>query len=249
MTAKKVEYIYGYHTLAQALESTPEAILEVSYVKPNGVNRRLQTILDRCQALDIACQHIMPQKLDKLTGTTKHQGIAARYTAPGLNTSINHLCDGDIAQTSLILALDGIQDPHNLGACIRTANAAGVQAVLIPADRSAPVNATVRKVACGAVEATDVIRVTNLSRALKRLQEAGYWVVGADGQAEADLFDFVPQQPLVLVVGAEDSGLRHNTRRYCDYLLKIPMSGAVASLNVSVATGVCLYLLRSRQQD
>lgn len=247
MTNKKTEYIYGYHTISHALDSQPDAILGVCFIKPKKISRRLQAVLDKCNRLSISTQEITPKKLDTLTGSVNHQGIVARYVAPNVNTSIQQLCDTEVTHTSLILALDGIQDPHNLGACIRTANAAGVNAVILPKDKSAPVNATVRKVACGAVETTNIITVTNLSRALKQLKEAGYWVVGADEKADMGVFEFLPEQPLVMVMGAEGTGIRHNTRMQCDYLVSIPMSGEVASLNVSVATGICLYQLRSRQ--
>ncbi len=245
--SKRADYIYGYHTVAQVLDSRPDSILEVCFVKEKKLSRRLQAILDQCRARSVTIQAISSAQINRLTGSTRHQGILARTRMANVNTSIQQLCDAAITQTSLLLALDGLQDSHNLGACIRTANAAGVEAVILTRDNSAPVNASVRKVACGAVETMNMIVVTNLSRALKQLKEAGYWVAGADEKASMSLFDFLPEQPLVMVMGAEGSGLRHNTRQQCDYLVRIPMLGEVASLNVSVATGVCLYQLRSRQ--
>ena len=139
-----------------------------------------------------------------------------------------------------------MQDPRNLGACLRVANAAGARAVLIPKNRAAPLNATARKAASGAAEHTPVVSVVNLARALRQLKAAGYWILGADAAAADSLFDFVPRQPLALILGAEAAGLRHNTRKQCDYLFHIPMLGEVESLNVSVAAGVCLYQLRSQ---
>jgi 23S rRNA (guanosine2251-2'-O)-methyltransferase len=141
----------------------------------------------------------------------------------------------------LLLMLDGVTDPHNLGACLRTADAAGVQAVIIPKDKSASLNATVRKVACGAAEVIPLVAVTNLARTLEKLKKRGLWVVGTAGEAEQDVYDVDMTGPTVLVMGAEGKGMRRLTRELCDFLVRLPMSGSVSSLNVSVATGVCLF--------
>ena len=146
-----------------------------------------------------------------------------------------------------LLVLDGVQDPHNLGACLRSANAAGVDAVIIPRDRSAPLNATARKVACGAAESLPVIRVTNLARTLRFLREAGIWIYGATGDAESSLYATVLCGPLALVLGGEGRGLRRLTREHCDGLLSIPMAGSISSLNVSVAAGVFLFEVRRQR--
>ena len=141
----------------------------------------------------------------------------------------------------LLLVLDGVTDPHNLGACLRTADAAGVHAVIIPKDKSATLNSTVRKVACGAAEVVPLVAVTNLARALEKLRQKGLWVVGTAGDAEQTLYQQDMTGPLILVMGAEGTGMRRLTREHCDYLVHLPMQGSVSSLNVSVATGVCLF--------
>jgi 23S rRNA (guanosine2251-2'-O)-methyltransferase len=152
------------------------------------------------------------------------------------------------APDMLLLVLDGVQDPHNLGACLRTANAAGVNAVILPRDRAVAVTPAVRKVAAGAAEITPVITVTNLARSLRELREAGVWTVGTDDKADQSLYDINLKMPLAMVLGAEGEGLRENTRKHCDFLVSLPMRGIVESLNVSVATGVCLYeVLRQRK--
>jgi len=144
--------------------------------------------------------------------------------------------------------LDGVTDPHNLGACLRTADAAGAQAVIVPKDKSATLNATVRKVACGAAEVIPLVAVTNLARTLEKLQKKGLWVVGTAGEVEQELYQLDMTGPTVLVMGAEGKGMRRLTREHCDYLVKLPMGGSVSSLNVSVATGVCLFeAVRQRQ--
>jgi 23S rRNA (guanosine2251-2'-O)-methyltransferase len=142
---------------------------------------------------------------------------------------------------ALLLVLDGVTDPHNLGACLRTADAAGAQAVIVPKDKSATLNATVRKVACGAAEVIPLVAVTNLARTLEKLQKKGLWVVGTAGEAEQMIYQLDMTGPTVLVMGAEGKGMRRLTREHCDYLAKLPMGGSVSSLNVSVATGVCLF--------
>src|SRR5690606_32435580 len=143
--------------------------------------------------------------------------------------------------TPLILILDGVTDPHNLGACLRTADAAGVQLVIAPKDKSAPLNATAAKVACGAAEAVPYIQVTNLARTMKDLQQRGIWIVGTAGEAEHSIYQQDMKGPMALVMGAEGSGMRRLTREHCDYLVNIPMAGEVSSVNVSVATGICLF--------
>ena len=147
-----------------------------------------------------------------------------------------------------LLVLDGVTDPHNIGACLRTADAAGVHAVIVPKDKSAGLTATARKVACGAAESVPLIQVTNLSRTLKHLQDKGVWVIGTAGEAEQLIYQVDLKGPTALVMGAEGKGMRRLTREHCDQLVKLPMAGAVSSLNVSVATGVCLYeIVRQRQ--
>jgi 23S rRNA (guanosine2251-2'-O)-methyltransferase len=170
-----------------------------------------------------------------------------RYVASTSGITSVEQCLAEMHNQSLFLVLDGVQDPHNLGACLRTANGAGVDAVIIPKDRSAKLNATVSKVAAGAAESTPLLEVTNISRCLKDLKNAGVSIYGTSGDANDSLYDFNYQNPVALVMGSEGDGLRRLTMEQCDHLLKLPMQGSVESLNVSVATGVCLYeIMRSR---
>jgi 23S rRNA (guanosine2251-2'-O)-methyltransferase len=184
--------------------------------------------------------------LKQLSGTDKHQGclLKTRDSKPVMDFQ---QCLLGVNQNSLLLVLDGIQDPHNLGACLRTADACGIDAVIIPRDRAVKVNATVRKVAAGGAESVPIIEVTNIARSLKDLKQAGVWIYGTSDIAEESLYDHDYRGPIALVMGAEGSGLRRLTLESCDHLVKLPMRGQVESLNVSVATGVCLYeILRSR---
>lgn len=211
-------------------------------------DQRMQKLLAQIQKLGLKIQWCTRAELDALCDGN-HQGIAVR-AAPGQSYD-EHFLWQLIEQSQLtpfLLILDGVTDPHNLGACIRSADAAGVQAVIVPKDNSAGLNETVRKVACGAAEVVPLIPVTNLARTMKRLQDLGVWIVGAAGEGELSVFEAPLTGPLALAMGAEGKGLRRLTREHCDHLAKIPMSGSVSSLNVSVATGVCLFeALRQRQ--
>ena len=187
------------------------------------------------------CSALTPERLQARLGDVAHQGVAAEIVPLTPWTEDELL--GALATTSapLLLALDGVQDPHNLGACLRTADACGALAVIVPRDRAAQLNATVRKVAAGAAETTPVVAVTNLVRTLKLLKEADLWVVGADAAADKDAGQVDLKGGVVLVLGAEGSGLRHLTQQNCDFLVRLPQLGAVESLNVSVAAGMLLY--------
>lgn len=178
-----------------------------------------------------------------------HQGVVAEVSPSQVwgEAMLEELLDRSEG-APLILVLDGVTDPHNLGACLRTADAAGALAVIVPKDKSATLNATVRKVACGAAEVIPLVAVTNLARSLEKLQQRGLWVVGTAGEAEMEVYDHDLTGPTVLIMGAEGKGMRRLTREHCDYLVKLPMAGSVSSLNVSVATGVCLFeALRQRK--
>merc|ERR1712000_709071 len=181
---------------------------------------------------------LLNQKADE----GNHQGIIA-WRKPVQNKSEKHLPDilDAISGTPLVLILDGVTDPHNLGACLRTADAAGAHVVIAPKDKSAPLNATAAKVACGAAEAVPYIQVTNLARTMKDLQERGIWIVGTAGEAEQTIYQHDLTGPMAIVMGAEGPGMRRLTREHCDYLANIPMAGEVSSVNVSVATGICLF--------
>jgi 23S rRNA (guanosine2251-2'-O)-methyltransferase len=236
--------IYGIHAVSRRLQQTPQSCIEL--VCADQRNPRLLQLIDQAHDAGIEVRVADRAQLTQLSGTSKHQGclLQVNDSAPPLDFQ---QCLRTIGPQSLLLVLDGIQDPHNLGACLRTADACGVDAVIIPRDRAVKVNATVRKVAAGGAETVPVIEVTNITRCLKDLQQAGVWVYGTSGSATDSLYDHDYNGPLALVMGAEGSGLRRLTSESCDHLLKLPMCGQVESLNVSVATGVCLYeILRSR---
>lgn len=243
----KLEAVYGLHAVMTLLQRTPEHIVEL-WVQKGRVDQRMQGVLALAQAqgLDVreADKGLMNQKVDG-----NHQGIVA-FRKPLPSLSEKHLPDllDAISGPAFLLILDGVTDPHNLGACIRTADAAGVHIVIAPKDKSAPLNATVAKVACGAAEVVPYIQVTNLARTMKELQERGIWIVGAAGDAEQTVYQQSLGGPLAIVMGAEGHGLRRLTREHCDYLINIPMAGEVSSVNVSVATGICLFeAVRQRQ--
>jgi 23S rRNA (guanosine2251-2'-O)-methyltransferase len=248
MTAPR-ELIYGMHAVSAALQRDPSRLLEIRIAEGMKGQARLRQILDEAHTVGITV-HCCPRRtLDNLVTAGAHQGIIA-WRKPARAFSESDL-DGLLAGLTtapLLLILDGVQDPHNLGACLRTADAAGVTAVIAPRDRAVGLTPTVRKVACGAAEAIPFIQITNLARSMRELKDRGIWLVGADGKAEMDIFDAEMAGPLGLVLGAEGEGLRRLTAAHCDFLVRIPMAGGVESLNVSVATGICLFeAVRQRQ--
>jgi len=239
--------VYGFHAIEAILQHEPERILDV-WVLSGREDKRLDAISASLSSHGIKQQKTKREKLDELAGSTRHQGIVAQCRmAPTRNENfLDQLLDG-LTEPAFLLVLDGITDPHNLGACLRTADAAGVHAVIAPKDNAATLNATVRKVASGAAETTPFIAVTNLARCLRSLKERGVWLVGAAGEVDTSVYQQDLTGPLGLVMGAEGKGLRRLSRETCDHLVTIPMPGNVESLNVSVATGVCLYeALRQR---
>ncbi|MCZ6488859.1 MAG: 23S rRNA (guanosine(2251)-2'-O)-methyltransferase RlmB [Gammaproteobacteria bacterium] len=237
--------IYGIHAISKRLERSPESCVEL--ICSEGRNPRLLSIIDLARQCGLTVRFESKQVLDKLSDSQKHQGCVLKIIAStGKALTLEELIQ-NIQDRSLILVLDGLQDPHNLGACLRSADASGVDAVIIPKDRSVKLNPTVRKVAAGAAETVPLLEVTNIARCLKELKSAGVWVYGASGEAEALVYDFKFDSAVALVMGSEGDGLRRLTREQCDHLMRLPMHGALESLNVSVATGVCLYeILRSR---
>ncbi|MCO7263361.1 23S rRNA (guanosine(2251)-2'-O)-methyltransferase RlmB [Dickeya zeae] len=234
------EIIYGIHAVKALLEQDPQRFLEVFTLKGRE-DRRLQPLIAELEASGIAVQVASRQWLDDKVEGAVHQGIIARVKE-GRQYQENDL-PGLLAlhAAPFLLVLDGVTDPHNLGACLRSADAAGVHAVIVPRDRSAQLNATAKKVACGAAETVPLIRVTNLARTLRFLQEQNIWIVGTAGEADHTLYQSKLTGPLALVMGAEGEGMRRLTREHCDELISIPMAGSVSSLNVSVATGICLF--------
>lgn len=234
------EFIYGIHAVKAVLEREPERFIE-AYVLKGRQDDRLMPILNDLQVCGVSIQQMTRKTLDDKANGANHQGIIARVK-PAKQLNENDI-DAILAQheTPLLLVLDGVTDPHNLGACLRNADAAGVAAIIVPKDCSAAMNATVSKVACGAAEVVPLIRVTNLARTMRSLQEQGIWFVGTAGEATHDIYQAKLTGPLAIVMGAEGDGMRRLTRETCDDLIKIPMAGSVSSLNVSVASGICLF--------
>lgn len=235
-----LELIYGLHAVQSLLKSSPQRVKELLALRGRD-DQRIQKILGQAQKLAIPIRWQTRAELDKACDGN-HQGVAV-YASPGQTFDEHFLWRlvEDSSEVPFLLILDGVTDPHNLGACIRSADAAGVHAVIVPKDNSAGLNETVRKVACGAADVVPLVPVTNLARTIKRLQELGVWVVGAAGEADINVYDGPLTGPLAIAMGAEGKGLRRLTREHCDHLVKIPMAGSVSSLNVSVATGVCLF--------
>ena len=237
----KQETVYGLHSVLALLKSVPDTVVELRVLKDRQ-DRRLQQILKLAEQNQIPVQSQNRNSLDRLV-EGNHQGVVA-FARAGMSYTEDHLeqLTNDLtAGAPLFLVLDGITDPHNLGACLRSAEASGVAAVIAPKDNSASLSAVARKTASGAAEIIPYILVTNLSRTLKTLQEKGVWVVGAAGEADKEIYDFDLTVPTAIVMGAEGKGLRRLTRENCDYLAKLPMAGTVSSLNVSVAAGVFLF--------
>lgn len=230
---------YGLHAVQSVLKHQADTVTALYYDKKRQ-DRRLQSLLEIAQNEQIICTPCNKDELNKKSANQNHQGIVIEAEEKTSHQSLEELLD-NLQEPALLLILDGVTDPHNLGACLRTADAAGVHAVIFPKDKSASINATVRKVACGAAEVIPVYPVTNLARCLEQLQQRGIWITGAAGEAEQYIYERDLTGPVALVMGAEGKGLRRLTREHCDYLAKIPMAGSVSSLNVSVATGVCLF--------
>lgn len=237
----KNERIYGLHSVQALLKSAPQRVLEL-YCLQGRADQRLTKVLKLAEQQGLSVQAMARAKLDAMTEGENHQGVVA-LCRPGPTYDETYLLalQARLERPSLFLVLDGVTDPHNLGACLRTAEAAGVDAVIVPKDNSAGLSPVARKVASGAAEVLPLVPVTNLARTLRKLQEAGVWLVGAAGEADADLYQTDLKGSIALVMGAEGDGLRRLTRETCDFLAKIPMAGTVSSLNVSVATGVFLF--------
>ncbi len=234
------EIIYGIHAVKAVLDSDPARFIEVNVLKGRQ-DERLLPLINELKSLGITVQEMGRKALDDKTQGASHQGVIAKVKA---TKQLNeHDLEDILAKTDnpLLLILDGVTDPHNLGACLRNADAAGVCAVIVPKDRAAQLNATAKKVAVGAAEVVPLVRVTNLARTMRLLQEQGVWCVGTAGEANADLYQTKLEGPLAIVMGAEGEGMRRLTRETCDGLIRIPMAGSVSSLNVSVASGICLF--------
>ena len=242
-----MDWIYGIHAVQTMLKSAPQRVKEL-HVQRGRTDDRLQKIHKLAEQHGVTLQWATVKQLDgKAEG--RHQGVMA-LCSPGQTYDEGFLLDlaKQKGQNTFFLMLDGVTDPHNLGACLRSADGAGVDAVIVPKDNSVGLTPVVSKVACGAAETMPLVMVTNLTRTLEKLQEQGAWVVGTAGEAERYIYDLDLKGPIVLVMGAEGAGMRQLTRKQCDFLGKLPMAGEVSSLNVSVATGVCLFeVVRQRR--
>lgn len=241
------ELLFGIHSIDAALSNDPKNILEL-YFEADSHNARIKELSEKARELGLK-PHARPREaLDRMTGGARHQGAVARYRAPPPRTEKD--LPGLVEQAgkdALILVLDGITDPHNLGACLRSAEAVGVTAVVVPKDKAAGITPTVRKASSGAADRVAFFAVTNLARTLKTLKESGVWLVGLAGESAQDFYKLDLKGPLAIVMGSEGEGMRRLTGETCDFLAKIPMRGGVESLNVSVATGVALFeALRQR---
>lgn len=237
--------LFGFHALTVRLKTAPQTIRELHYDAQRR-DQRMRQFLTRAQEASVRLIESSDDKLHRLCGTHRHQGVVAQVEPVPQIKSLDDLLDS-IEEPPLLLVLDGVTDPHNLGACLRVADGAGVHAVIAPKDHAVGVNATVAKVASGAAEIMPYFMVTNLARTLGELKERNIWIVGTSGDAPKTLYESDLKGPLALVLGAEGAGMRQLTRRTCDELVSLPMRGAVESLNVSVASGVCLYEARRQR--
>ena len=243
MAKHKTEVIFGIHAVESALKSNPEQVLQL-WVQAGRKDKRMQTILGLAATQGVSVESCSRDVLQRKSAGQKHQGVVARIRAD--KKSQPALKDILARQDLLLLVLDGVQDPHNIGACLRSADASGVDAVIVSKNRSPGLTPVVRNVASGAAETTPFIQVSNLARALQQLKDNDVWIVGTAGEATSSLYDSSASKRLAVVMGSEGEGMRRLTREACDELIHIPMQGRVESLNVSVATGICLFEYRRK---
>ena len=244
-SSEAFRYIHGFHAVLAKLRNQPTAVHEI-FVEGDRQDARARDLLDRAEALGVRIILADTKRLDGMAPPGKHQGVVARVSGEIGHVSLDDLLD-DLKEPPLLLVLDGVTDPHNLGACLRVADGVGAHAVIAPKDRACGVNQTVQKVACGAAEHVPFITVTNLARTLRELKERDIWVIGTADETSSELYSAEWPVATAWVLGAEGEGMRRLTRETCDQLVRIPMLGSVESLNVSVASGVCLYEARRRR--
>ena len=238
--------LFGFHAVTVRLKTAPQSVLEI-HVDSTRRDARMRQFVQRAQDAGARLVDSDGERLAQLAGGTRHQGVVARVSPLALNHTLDDVLDA-VQGPPLVLVLDGVTDPHNLGACLRVADGAGAHAVVAPKDHAVGINATVAKVASGAAETVPYLMVTNLARALGELKERDLRIIGTTEDATDSLYDVDLSGPVALVLGAEGQGMRQLTRKSCDQLVRIPMAGAVESLNVSVAAGVCLFeALRQRR--
>lgn len=244
----KPQVLFGFHAVASRLKARAETVEElfISATREERHDARMDKIVATAKAANIRILAVDNKRLDGMTGNARHQGVVAMARPFQLPQFVDDVLE-HVEGAPLLLVLDGVTDPHNLGACLRVADAAGAHAVIAPKDRSVGLNATVMKVASGAGETMPYITVTNLARTLRELKERDIWVAGADESGEKSLYQSKLDGALALVLGAEGEGLRRLTRETCDVIINIPMLGSVESLNVSVASGVCLFEARRQR--
>ena len=240
-----LKLLFGFHAVTVRLKVAPKSIREL-HVDATRRDQRMKQFLAKVEEAGLKVIESDDDKLQKMCGTHRHQGVVARVEVIQQSNSLDDLLDG-LTEPVLLLVLDGITDPHNLGACLRVADGAGVHAVIAPKDHAVGINATVAKVASGAAETVPYFMVTNLARTLAELKERDIWIIGTSDDAPASLYQTDLRGPTALVLGAEGEGMRQLTRKNCDALVSIPMMGSVDSLNVSVASGVCLYEARRQR--
>ncbi len=248
-SASSNKILFGFHAVTVRLKTHPKSISEV-HVDTSRRDQRMKAFVERVKEAGAKLVDSDDERLSKLGGNTRHQGVVARVQPIAMTHSLDEVMEGlEAAEVMpLLLVLDGVTDPHNLGACLRVADGAGAHAVVAPKDHAVGLNATVAKVASGAAETVPYLMVTNLARALNELKERDVWIIGTSDKATKSIYEVDLNRPVALVLGAEGDGIRQLTAKTCDELVSIPMQGAVESLNVSVASGVCLYeALRQRQ--
>lgn len=238
--------IHGFHAITAKLRHAAEDVKEI-YLTGDRHDGRMRDLLKLAEARGVRVMPTDTARLDGMAGGARHQGVVARVSAQQRYLTLDDVLE-TLDEPPLLLVLDGVTDPHNLGACLRVADAAGAHAVVAPKDKAAGLNATAIKVASGAADVIPYIVVTNLARSLREMQERGIWVIGAAGEAEKDIYAVDQRGAVAWVLGAEGSGLRRLTRETCDELARIPMHGSVESLNVSVASGICLYEARRQRR-
>jgi len=241
----KTKFIFGFHAATARLRLDASTVEEI-YVDASRHDRRMGDLLRAAKAANVRVIQVDDQRLDAMVGTRRHQGVVARAAEVSLARNLAELLDL-IQGPPLLLLLDGVTDPHNLGACLRVADGAGAHAVIAPKDRAVGLNTTASKVASGAADTVPYITVTNLARTMRELQERDIWLTGTTDDAEQSLFDVDYTGGTAFVMGSEGEGMRRLTREYCDRLVSLPMMGSVESLNVSVASGVCLYEARRQR--
>ncbi|HEX9392553.1 MAG TPA: 23S rRNA (guanosine(2251)-2'-O)-methyltransferase RlmB [Usitatibacteraceae bacterium] len=243
----KQQVVFGFHAVTSRLRVRADSVKEL-FVDAKRIDKRMQDLIANAKERNVRVMQVDGVRIDGMTGHARHQGVVAVVEPTKLPQFVEDVLE-TIDAPPFLLLLDGVTDPHNLGACLRVADAAGVHAVIAPKDRSVGLTSTVMKVASGAAENVPYITVTNLARTLRELKERDIWIVGADEGGESSLFEAKLAGPLAWVLGAEGEGLRRLTRENCDQIVSIPMFGSVESLNVSVASGVCLFESRRQRES